>query len=109
MSDIEDHTVSFSLEVNVEKAYTEIRRVQALLYRTLGLLQRMGGGDEDIMRVIAKLQRLIAIMNMVRLTAIAMHTAMGPVGWGLAAVGLAGTVMTSMDFADSVYDDTHGA
>lgn len=104
----EEETVSFSLEVNVEQAYTELRRVQTLLYRTLGLIRRLGGGDEDIIRVIDKLQRLIMIMNMVRLTAIAMHTAMGPVGWGLAAVGLATTAMTSFELADSIYDDTQG-
>ena len=108
----EDATVSFSLEINVEQAYTEIRRIETLLYRTLGLIRRMGGGDEDLMKVVAKMQRVISILNQLRL-AIALtqaaFAASGPIGWislGLAGIGF---MTFAMDMNDMIYDSTRGA
>ena len=93
----EDHIVSFSLEINVEEALTNIRQVQAILFRTLSLLRR-AGLPENVDDAIAKVQRLIAILNALRLTLIAVQAASGPYGWALAAVGAAGTIATAMDF-----------
>jgi len=93
-------TVSFSLEVNIEKAYEDIRRVQTLLFRILNIVQRMSG-DEKLDAFISKLQRLIMILNQARLTIIAFQIASGPIGWGLAIVGLAGTALTIAEEMDS--------
>ena len=108
---VDDATVSFSLEVNVEQAYAEIRRIETLIYRTLGLIRRMGGGDEDLMKVIAKMQRMISILNELRL-AIALtqaaFAASGPIGWitlGLAGIGFA---TFALDMNDMIYDSTRG-
>ena len=90
---IPDETVSFSLEINIEKAYVEIRRFQTLLFRTLNLVQRLSG-DEKLDAFVSKLQRLISILNTARLTIAAFQIAAGPIGWGLAIVGLAGTALT---------------
>lgn len=83
-----DEGVSFSLEVNVEKAYENIRKLQTVLYRTLGLLRRFGL-PEEIDAQIMKIQRLIMLLNELRLTMIAVHTAAGPIGWALAGLGVA--------------------
>jgi len=97
--------VSFSLEINIEKAYVEIRRFQALLFRTLNLVQRMSG-DEKLDAFVSKLQRLISILNQARLTIMAFQIAAGPIGWGMAIVGLAGAALTiaeEMDAAQPIY------
>lgn len=92
--------VSFSLEVNIQKGYEDIRRVQTLLFRTLDIIQRMSGSPElDV--IIAKTQRLIAILNQARLTLLAFQTAAGPIGWGLAIVGLAGVALTFAEELDA--------
>jgi hypothetical protein len=93
----EDHTVSFSLEVNVEKAHENIRKLQTLLYRTLGLFRRLGL-PEQIDSAIMKVQRFIAVMNQARLAAAAFQTAVGPIGWGLAIVGGLSTAVATADF-----------
>ena len=92
--------VSFSLEINIEKAYVEIRRVQTLLFRTLNLVQRLSG-DEKLDAFVSKLQRLISILNTTRLTIMAFQIAAGPIGWGLAIVGLAGTALTIAEEMDA--------
>ena len=86
MSQVVDHEVSFSLEVNVEKAYPEVRKLQTLIYRTLGLFRRMGL-PENIDNAIAKWQRAIMVANSLRLALLALQAASGPIGWGLAGVG----------------------
>lgn len=90
----EDTTVSFSLEVNVQKAYEDIRRLQTILYRVAGLLRR-AGLPEEYDRLIAAVQRTIAALNMLRLTIAAFYASTGPIGWGLALVSLLGTATTA--------------
>lgn len=104
----EDHVVSFSLEVNVEEALTNIRRAQTLIYRTLGLMRRLGM-PEDLNAAMITMQKLITVMNQLRLAAIALQAASGPIGWALAAVSIGTTAVTMMDFGNSVYDQTRGA
>lgn len=93
-----DETVSFSLEINVEKAYEDLRRYQTLLYRGLGLVRRLTGGDENLEHAISLMQRAIAITNQLRLAMIALHAASGPVGWALALVGLGTAALNLNDF-----------
>lgn len=89
----EDTTVSFSLEVNVGPAYTSMRRLQTVVYRTLGLFRRLGL-PAPIDAAISKIQRFIAVANQARLTTIALNAALAstPFGWllfGLSAATLA--------------------
>jgi len=88
-----DEGVSFSLEVNVGKAEDNLRRLQTVAYRTLGLFRRLGL-PEPIDSAIAKVQRFIAVANQARLTCLALNAAMAttPFGWllfGLSAATLA--------------------
>ena len=91
-----DQTVSFSLEVNVEHAETELRRLQTVLYRSLGLLGRMGL-PENINELISYVQRVIAVVNQLRLAVLALQAASGPIGWALAGIGLATSWMVTHD------------
>jgi len=101
---VEDTTVSFSLEVNVEQALTDIRKVQTILYRTLGLLQKFSG-EGNVADAIAKFQRMIAITNQLRLALIALNAASGPVGWALAIIGATSFAVTTSEF---LYDEMTG-
>lgn len=96
---VEDHTVSFSLEVNVQKAYENVRQLQTILYRTFALWRR-AGLPEDVDEAISKIQQIISLLNQMRLTAIAAYTATGPIGWALALVGAAGTVATTVEMME---------
>ena len=94
-----DETVSFSLEVNVEPAAKNLRTLQTIAYRTLGLFRRLGL-PEPIDQAIAKVQRFIAIANQARLTVIALNAAMAttPFGWILFGLSAATLVFDAGDF-----------
>ena len=100
----EDHTVSFSLEINVEKAYTNMRKLQTILYRALGLFRRLGL-PENIDHAIVRMQRFIALLNQARLATIALSAASGQYGWAIAGIGLAATVVSTNDL---MYDLSRG-
>jgi len=101
---VDDYQVSFSLEVNVEQALTDVRKLQTVLYRTLSLLQKFAG-EGNVGDAIRKFQRLIMITNQLRLALIALNAASGPVGWALALVGVASFAVTTSEF---MYDEFHG-
>lgn len=92
----EDHTVSFSLELNVQQALTRLRAVQAVAFRLLGLFRRLGL-PENIDAAIGRLQRFIMLANQARLAAIAFQTAAGPVGIAFAAIGIAATFLMTAE------------
>ena len=99
-----EETVTFNLELNVERAIDSTRRLETLLYRTLGLLGRLGL-PENIDQAIAKVQRLVMTIRLLHTAMIALESASGPVGWALAIVGT-GSALLSM--GDLVYDYTRG-
>ena len=102
MSDVEDHQISFSLEINVEEAYENLRRVQTALFRTFSILRRMGL-PEDVTRGLELVQRLISTLNQLRLTMIALEAASGPLGWWLALTGLASTQFAAVNVVQEVH------
>lgn len=94
---IEEHAVSFSLEINVQKAYEDVRRLQTVLYRTLGLFDELGL-PKDVRRQAREIQQAIAWLNQLRLAWIATQTAMGPLGWALAGLSIAGVFASGGGF-----------
>lgn len=85
--------VEYALTVNVEDAMTELKRVERLIFRILGLIQRMGLPPE-IEMAIRKVQQLIMTLRMLQIT-INMMLASNPV---TAAIGIAGLVGTAVQF-----------
>ena len=87
---VTDETVSFSLEINVDEAMVELRRVQTALFRLFGLL-RKHFGDDRFDAVISRIMELITLINQARFALAALQIAFagaGPVGWILAGVGV---------------------
>ena len=89
---VEDHEVSFSLEVNVEGANTGLRKLYSVVYRTLGLVRRLSG-DENLTNAIQMWQRAIAVANRLRLALRALQLARmaagDPLAWALAGISVA--------------------
>lgn len=87
-----DEGVSFSLEVNVGKVEDDVRRLETVLYRTMGLVRRLTG-SEDLARSIAAMQRAIAVTNQLRLALRALQLARmaagDPLAWATAGVAVA--------------------
>jgi hypothetical protein len=92
----EEETVTFNLELNVEKTFSEFRKLELLMYRTFALLRRFGLPD-DISRGFYLIQRAILSIRMLQTALIALDAASGPVGWALAIVGIGSAAMTLAD------------
>lgn len=99
-----EETVIFNLELNVEQALDNARRLEILLYRSLALLGRLGL-PENIDQAIAKVQRLVMTIRLLHTAAIALEAASGPIGWALALVGVASALLST---GDLIYDVTRG-
>jgi len=86
-----NYPVSFSLELNVHKATEDLRRLQTVLYRTLDIAQRLG--DPNLNRLIRLIQRVITLVNALRLAYKALHLAKmaagDPLAWAMAGVSVA--------------------
>jgi len=99
---IEDHTVSFSLEVNVEPAFTDVRKLQTVLYRTLGLVER-AAGNKNLTELVRQMQKAIMIANQLRLALLAVQAARmaagDPLAWAMAGISVAETAFTFVDAA----------
>lgn len=94
MSNPED--VSFTLQLTVDEAVTELRRLQSAAFQTIALLRKMGL-PEDFDEAAQKIQMIISLLNQARLAAIALNAASGPTGWVLAGVGLAATGIQAIE------------
>jgi len=96
-----DESVSFSLEVNVEKGYTEVRKLLTILDRTIQRLQSLGL-PPHLDQAVTHIQEITAMLNQLRLALLAVQTASGPGGWALAI--LAGlTAFTSVGEASAQF------
>lgn len=101
--------VKFDVTLDTTKATAELYRVQQLLQRSLTLISRLTG-NEEIDGAIMKIQRMIGVLNMLRLTMIALHAASGPVGWALAAIGVIGAGLSAGELlmGSSIEIDSRG-
>lgn len=90
---VDDETVSFSLEINVGKAVDEARRLQTVLSRSLALVRRATGGNEDLRNYIDFAQKSIVWTNRLRLALRALQLlrmSMGdPLAWAFAGLAIA--------------------
>lgn len=100
---IKDETVSFSLEVNVEKAYEDLRKAEMIIYRISGMVRDLSG-DENLDNLMRMLQEATARANQLRLVLAALATARAAGGDPLAWIQLGVSVATvGVDLATEVY------
>ena len=97
---INDQTVSFSLELNVEQGMEDSRKLLMVASRALSLLERTGLLPEEAERTIAQLRRSLALLNQIRLMMLAIRSAEGPVGWMIAGLSIAEVAVSSADFLE---------
>lgn len=97
-----EETISFSLEVNVEAAEINVRRLLATLNRAVHIVRRLGGGNEDLEMLMEMMNRSIRVANQLRLALYALQMARMSAGDPL-AWAFAGTVVVST--AINVTDD----
>lgn len=90
-------------QVKAEVLHIRLDRVNRVLMRTLTFIRRMSGGNDDLEYIISKMQRVITVMNTLRIAAMMMYAGMGPIGWVMMGMGVATSVMMMQeDLDDSI-------
>lgn len=98
----EDVEVQYSLTINTELTYSEIRKIEIMLVRVLGYIRRLTG-NESLNQAIIWIQRAITTMRTLQMMVHAMEIASGPIGWAYAAVSAIGAAFAVNDM---MYDMT---
>lgn len=97
---VEDYPVSFSLEVNVEQAYEDVRRFETVVYRALSMVSR-ATGSEDLKRFNTEINKAIVAVNQLRLALAALQAARmasgDPLAWATAAVSVGEALFSAGD------------
>lgn len=93
--------INYDMTVRTTKVARNLLKVQTLFYGILGILHRLGL-PEPIDDAIVKIQRLIASLNMLRMSLIAVQTTAGPLGLVMAGVGVVGAALTAGDLVMEV-------
>lgn len=90
----------FDVEANVVRAKQELHslrddvdKLTVAVFGLLGLMGRMGL-SENFSEAMRHIQRMISIVHMMRIQIKMLEAEMGPLGWTLLAIGMAGTVLT---------------
>jgi len=92
-------TVTFNLELNVEQAYSEVRKLETALFRVLSMARR-AGLPEDLSRAFTMIQRQIMTVRMLTTALVALNMALSagsPAGVLLAITGFAGVGFSMVD------------
>jgi len=84
---VSEETVTFNLELNIERALSNARQLETLLYRSIALTRKMGLPD-DLNEGLYKIQRMVLAVRMLHTAILALHAASGPIGWALAIIGI---------------------
>lgn len=98
-----EETVTFNLELDVSQAISDGRKLETVLYRSIALTRkilRMFGIDDEnatIDYVISKGQKVIMTIRLMHTAITAFYAASGPLGYALAGIGIATSVVSFTD------------
>jgi len=98
-----EETVTFNLELDVSQSYDSVRKLETVVYRSIGLIRKVlkqFGLDEEtatIDQVIYKGQKVIMTIRLMHTAMIALMGASGPLGWAMAGIGLATATLSFTD------------
>jgi hypothetical protein len=87
-------------EINgMSMSYHQLREMETLLHRVLYMIEQSSGGDPNIQKYCEEISRLLTLIRMTQMAIMALEAASGPIGWALAASGVAMTIYTAYETA----------
>ena len=97
-----EETITFNLDLLVEQAADKSRRIELILFRGLGLWNRMCRllgvpADSPIMIITERIQRVVMLVRTLHTATILLNAASGPIGWAMAGIGVGSAVMAMAD------------
>lgn len=95
----EQHTVSLTVDLDLEHANTQLRQLETVCFRILGLIRRFSG-DERIDAAIRKIQEFIMLIRQLQIAITLFWAASGPLGWAMFGISAVTAIATGVDFFD---------
>lgn len=93
--------VQWSLTVNTELTYSEVRKLETVLMRVLGYLRQFSG-NENLNETIMLIQRTITAIHSLQMAIRALQMASGPVGWAYAATSVVAAGLSGYSIYESM-------
>lgn len=102
----EQENVVFNLEVNTLRASGDVKKLETIVHRTLGLYNRVCRilgipDDSPLNKAVTKVQHLVMIIRQLTTAVTLLQVASGPIGWASAGLAVAGVAVTSVEFMQS--------
>jgi cytochrome b len=94
--------IEYSLLVNTDLTYNEIRKLEIITFRLLGIVGRMTGGDPNLQAFVAQMQKVIMWIRHLQMVMKALE-ATTPIGQLYAIITAVSFAFTTGDMAaDSI-------
>ncbi len=102
MSKSQNTEIQYSLTVNTEIAYRDVRKLEISLMRILGYIQRLAPNDPNLDKLINTMQSAIMTMRSMQIALLAVQAAAGPVGWLYAGTAIAAGAFSGYSLYESM-------
>lgn len=100
-----EEDVSFNLELNTSRSETNVRKLELVVFRALGVYNRfcrLMGVPEDspVNQIVAKAQHLTMIIRQLHTASLLLNAAAmtTPVGFAMAGLSVAGVAISGIEF-----------
>ena len=94
--------IQYSLTVNTEMTYNEVRKLEIVLVRVLSYIEKLTGGDPTLAKLINTIQSIIVTIRTLQMAIRALEMASGPIGWAYAGTSLIAAGMTGLTLYDTI-------
>ena len=88
--------INYLMTVDIDNARTNLRQIESLLMRTLSLMRRFTGGNEDLDSAIITIQRMITVARQLQMAMTMLMTG-SPFGLLMGLVSLGTTAFMAQD------------
>ena len=94
--------IQYSLTVNTEMTYSEVRKLETVIVRVLGYIKEMSGGNPDLIKAIEVIQRTILALRSLQLAIRAVQLSSGPIGWIYAGTTIIAAGISGYSIIDEI-------
>ena len=98
----EQAEIQYSLTVNTELTYNELRKLETVVMRVLNYVERLSGGNPSLQKLINTIQSTIVAIRSLQIALRSLEMASGPIGWAYAATGIIAAGLSGYSVYESI-------
>jgi len=102
-----ENEIQYSLTVNTELTYNQVRRLEIVLMRCLSYAEQLTG-DPNLKRGIQIMQQAITTLRTLQIAMRAVQMASGPIGWAYAGTTIIAAGLSGVSMYESIVGTSSG-